>query len=352
MKKIIVFVLGLAFVIGLAACTATTESDSLDAMDSQTSLAALAYMSSSLSEDSSTLDTYQPVAYSVSDTDPDVLDNLDELNEYFDMLKAFIEGGTDDFASVNVTASDLEGYTYKMTITVDSEVYFLYYNIGASTEEITGILIFNDVQYDVTIVDTLEDSEEFFGTDETTTEESTTVIEEETTVEEDTTGETVDETTVGDETTVPSTLQTQERKMTMTATRNQDRIRISYKSEEDGNGNGTAKFSCERNIDGNETSSEFKVSREENEYKVQVETQERTYTMKMATEDGETCYKIQYQLQNGQEGEIKVTETLNEENQYMYRYQIKENGKNEKSVDMEKPGNVNSSNGSNGNKSS
>lgn len=73
---------------------------------------------------------------------------VEEVSEYQLLLEAYINEGSEAFGSITELDSDLEGYTFKLVITIEDELYEIYYNID-EFDVVTGIVVFEGVNYDI-----------------------------------------------------------------------------------------------------------------------------------------------------------------------------------------------------------
>lgn len=383
MKKIIVLMLGLFAGLAVVGCDQTTL-DNNTQLDSETSLATLSYLSSGFLDLSTSDTSSTELSFSLledeGEPETEVEENLEDINIYIDLLKSFAENGATALGNVQVEVSDRTEYLNKMTINVQEDLYYLYYNVDALTGDISGIFVIGDVEYTITASNTLDDADEFedeydedddndeFDDDDeeededeyddeddedhettsepaTTTESVTTTEAANTTAANTTTadaqaGATVEETTVlgasdlSDTATEADDETKTEAKMELIARNGDDYIEITYKVETEGSESET-KFEIEKFINGIESEANIKIEVDADEYKVEIEDGNDYYELKQESEDEGTVYKLAYEV-NGVEGEIKIIETENELGETVYVYEIKE-GDMEKEVDQEEP---------------
>ncbi|MDT8336523.1 MAG: hypothetical protein RQ856_01695 [Candidatus Izemoplasmatales bacterium] len=351
MKKLLgIFVLAF-MALGITACAATPTAGTLS---SEQSLASMAYLSSnflSLNNDT----TSNPLAFKLADETFEVEEELETVNEYLELLKAFMENGATEFAQLQEQASDRAEYTYMINITATEEVYVLYYNVDAETSEISGIFVINGEEYTIEAYNNLEDKEEFEDDDDdeddedeyddedgyeeddndeddaddmsltkmsdvTTTEEETT-----TTTEEEVTTDSTSGATVGES-------DDSEKKMVLIARNGDNYIEMTYKVETEGEETKT-KFEMKTFINDVEKEIVVEIKIENNEYKVEVQDGENTYDFKREVENDGVKYELKYEV-NGIEGEIQILETTNDLGETVYIYEIEEEGKY-KEVEME-----------------
>ena len=331
MKKILVLVVGLLSVITLTACDESLDNiiDEASTLSSEEGIATLSYLSTGFLDFSTT----EPVASNVlflSDEETTVIEEeLDEVNVYIDRLKGFIDNGVETFGNVTEDVSDNELYDYKITFTVNEEVYVIYYNIDPETLEVSGIIVLGDIEYEFEVVDHInnyemhqekhEEKEENKGDDTANQNGKST----ESSNEEDP----EDTNTDGEESNT-------EEKMTLIARSGDDVITIIYKTEIEED-ESTTKFFMEQTLNGVTKQIELKISVEEDEYKVDVVDGENEFTFKREVEEEGTVYKLKYKV-DGIEGTVKIIETTDDLGENIYEYVISESGKN-KNVTKGKP---------------
>lgn len=342
MKKALTFIIALSAVLILSACGTGLTNDELQAelLSSEESLATLSYLSAGF------LDFETPT---VADTTNFLFlnngngtsngastkfeDEADIVNVYFDRLKAMIDNGVESFGSVTEEVSDNELYDFKLTFTVNEEVYVIYYSIDVLTGEMTGIIIVGDVTFDFEVVDNMREYEYQEGekpeVDDEDEDDEDPVDEEESDDDVDTEDDDLDteeEDEDDDLDTEEETEFEEETKMTLIATNGDDSIRIIYKTETSEDEE-EAKFYIHKTIDGVTTVTTLKIEQEENEYKVQIKEDGNTFTFKREIEEENVIeYKLQYHI-DGINGMVKITETVDEDGNITYEYHIVEAGK-------------------------
>lgn len=334
MKKLTVFLFTLIAVFTLSACGGTTDNNTIteEALSSEESLATLSYLSTGFLtvSDSPTVATLQFLA----DHDTTVIeDELDTVNVYFDRLKALIDNGVESFGSVTEEPSDNELYEYKLTFTVNEEVYVIYYNLDDVTGEMTGIIVINDVEYEFEVVDNMreykfeeeeknENRENNANQNQNGTDDD---VDDEVDTEED--DDEVDTEEEDDEVDTEDDEEETESKMMLIARNGEDTIKIMYKTEVEED-ESTTKFDMEQTIAGVTKNVSLKISMEDDEYKVDIQDGQDSFTFKQETEeDGEVEYKLSYNV-DGVSGTVKITETVDENGELVYEYKIKEGGRN------------------------
>lgn len=203
MKKIMVLILGLFISVGIVACNSTLGL-TINEYSSTESLATLSYLSGAFLSAEQT--EAEPMAFNLATSldDIEIDSEMETVNEYFTMLKGFIENGPENFGQVQTETSLREGFQYQLTIQVDSYHYVLYYNIN-SLAEMTGLLVIDGVEYEITVVSNMSDFLDLGQGEQVTTESPTT---DEIRTEEATTTEevmTTDEVTTEEATIAPTT---------------------------------------------------------------------------------------------------------------------------------------------------
>ena len=93
----------------------------------------------------------------------------EEVSEYIALLESYINEGPDVFGSITELESDLVEYTYKLVITVQEELYEIYYNAD-EFDILSGMVVFDGINYDIQlpVVDDSDEEEELEEDDETT----------------------------------------------------------------------------------------------------------------------------------------------------------------------------------------
>lgn len=299
MKKAIAIVLLLVGAITLTSCTTDeAEVNVLEGLSERESIATMAYLSTGLLNFSEPIVADATSIMFLTDTEElEIDEEMDEVNQYMEQLRVFLDEGSNNFGNVVELESDDEAYGFMIEFTVRGELYVVYYNVDEVTGEYTGIIIIGDVTYEleVGLVEDVLDGKE--PNDEQEGEE----------------------------------LKTQLR---LTARNGEDHVTIEYKKEMEEDET-TLKFSMHEYKNNIARELEMKISHEENEMKIEVKENGNEFSFKKEVEDGEIVYKLKYKV-GETEGEVKIQERLDENGEYKYQYQIKEQNKN-KNVEMEKP---------------
>jgi len=318
MKKVILLTLTFIGVFMLGACSNSDDNSDTEILSSEESLATLSYLSAGFMDFESTPTVNSSIAFlSVgnNDSDTEIEEELDEVNIYIDRLKGLIDNGVDSFGSVAQEDSDNDLYEYKLTFTVNDEVYIIYYNIDAITYEMTGVIVIGEVEYDFEVVNNMHEYQYEY---------------------EHQTGE-VNQDDNSNEESSEDDLEENESKMILIARNGDDMIKIMYKTEIEDDEE-TIKFDMEQNIDGVEKEVKLKISSEADKYKIMIEDGDDRYTFKRDTEneeDGEVVYKLNYQV-DGVTGMVKIKVITDTEGNVSYDYHITEAGKN-KHIQKDKP---------------
>ena len=179
MKKFLILgVLSIMF-IGLAACDESTETEPVSDSNEMMGISTMATVGALGGIEKAQTAANQSDVTQLNVTDGfDVLDSIDELQEYLDMVRTFM--GTDESFEVDVHESDMDEYEYLMVIGFvnmngQNEAYELHYNETIVDEDdddedgddefettIEGILTIGDTVYDVTGEREVDQGEEEF----------------------------------------------------------------------------------------------------------------------------------------------------------------------------------------------
>jgi hypothetical protein len=346
MKKLLGIMVIALMGLGFMACSTTSETITLS---SEQSLASMAYLSGNMLKFNATEETN--LAFNLSEETIEVEDELETVNEYLEMLKAFMENGATGFGSISEQASDRAEFEFMLTIVVAEQEYKLYYNVDPSNSEISGIFIIDGEEYTITAYNDLDDSDDFEDDDEfedededeyenedefeneeddeedlsftnlsavttESTSEATTTIESSTTENNTNVIETTENNSVNEE---------KEHKMVLIARNGENYVEMTYKVETE-NKETETKFEMESYINGVEKEVSIEIKIENKEYKIEIEDGDNSYEFKREVEGNGIEYKLEYEV-NGVEGEIKILETENELGEKVYIYEIEEEGK-------------------------
>lgn len=319
----------------------------VEVLSSEQSLATLSFISAGFlgfeTEETAVSNTLFLSNLEEEEEETEIEGELDEVNVYIDRLKGFIDNGVNDLGSITETESDNELYEFKLTFTVNEEVYVIYYNVDAETGEMTGIIVIDEIEYEFEVIDNIkkyehseQEKNQNGNANENADDEEEEDEESEANEEESENEEEVDE-------------EENETKMVLIATNGEDTLKVVYKTETEEDET-TTKFYLEQTIDGVMREIQLKISEEEDEFKVDIKDGENEFTFKREVEEEGTVYKLTYTV-DGVSGTVKIIETVDENGETVYEYQIKE-GNIEKNTERGKPenkgkGNNNGNNNSN-----
>lgn len=311
MKKILTLAVLLMGVFTLVGCSSTMDvPNELTGLTENESIATMSYLSSGLLNFSDPV--VEPVASGsifLADEEKLVIeDDLEEVNQYMEQLKVFMHEGTDNFGKVTETESDLPEYEFKLEFVVQGEVYVIYYNVDAETGDYSGVIIINDVTYELEAA-IVEEEQNPEDTEPSNTEEEPKQEENKETAE-------------------------LKHKFRLTARNGEDFVSITYKKEIE-EGETTLKFHMYEYKNEIERELQMKITHEENEMKIKIESEGKEFTFKRNVEEGETVYKLKYKI-GETKGEVKIIETEDEFGELHYRYQVREQEKN-KNFDLDEP---------------
>jgi len=336
MKKIILFLVIITASITLSGCADTKTNDlptDLTAdLGSEESLATLSYLSTGFLDFENTTPVASNVMFlsSTEEVETVIEGELDEVNIYVDRLKALMDNGLESFGSVLEDISDNELYEFKLTFTVNEESYVIYYNIDEVTQEMTGIIVIGDVEYEFEVMDNIktyeyneEQKHENKGTDQSN-DNANKDDKEDDEIDLDASDDEDNDVEEG----------TDETKMILIATNGEDTIKIIYKNELE-DGKFETKFYVEQTIDGITKNIALKIQQEETETKIKITDGEDVYTFKKEVEDEGTVYVLQYKV-DGVNGMVRITEIVGENGEITYDYFIQEAGK-EKHAEKQEP---------------
>ena len=206
--------------------------------------------------------------------------NIDEFNYYFNMLKVFIDNS--DFTE-NALIEELvdEVYQYKISYLVDGKEYIFYLDFD-SEGNITGEI--NIGSKKMLVEGKFEESENEF-------------------------------------------------ELELTARRNNDFIVIEYQSET--SDEIETKYLVKQSINSVYSEKEINIEFEEDEIKVEIIQGEDQFLLEKFSENGSVVYFMEYEV-NGLDGEVYITESIDEFGKTIYSYHITE-GEYERDIDLEDP---------------
>lgn len=284
MKRISVIGIVIFMVLFIVACGSGAVSET--PMASNTSVASLSYISSgfidaevALTEDDE--DTYVPtmLSYAYLDkpetTTTKVEGEIGYVNIYLDKLKVFMDDGFEALDIQVQDESDKPEYETMFTYEVEDSTYQVYYNYDEETDTYEGILVADDVIYDLAIEDNLKEEE----------------------------GET-------------------KRNLILTATNEGNSITIDYEEKTE-DGESKSHLTVDKDIGGNQSQVMIEIKQEEGSFKVEIQDGENYYNFKAETTDEGMHYKLDYEV-DGIEGTAKIDEVIDDEGNYVYSYKITE----------------------------
>ncbi len=290
----VVFILSML----IMACGSTSVSET--PMATNESVASLSYISTGFIEGEMSLleeedpDTGLPTQLTYLNYDKPgttttkVEGEIGYVNIYLDKMKLFMGEGVNSIDIVVQTESDNPDYEIMFTYTVEEVLYTIYYNYDEELDLYEGILILDDITFDLEIEDNLKEEE----------------------------GET-------------------KRNLILTATNNENTIVIDYETKEE---EGELKETLEvtKIIDGVESIITIELKEEENSFRVKIQDGNNEYDFKMETDDEGNHYKLDYTV-DGIEGTARITETVDDDGNKVYSYRITE-GEVTKDVEKVPPG--------------
>ncbi|MFK5883198.1 MAG: hypothetical protein QM489_02540 [Candidatus Izemoplasma sp.] len=274
-------------------------------------LALLSYLTGGFLDFESSFTTVSYDFLALGDEDLVIEDELDEVNIYLEQLKVFMDDESNPMSTITVTESDLEEYDTLIKYSMDGEEYTIYFRLDPDTLEFVGLLIFNDIEFDLTGFTSLEYHERTQANDNPEATEEPNDIN-------------------------PSNVEAGEivEKMVLRATNGDDYIEMVYLVDNDDAEIKTI-FNMKKSIDGVESQSSIKIFEDEDGLQVKVDDGENFYNFKKEIGEDETVYQLNYRV-DGTVGIIRITETVDEFGEVSYEYFINEAGKN-KTIDKAAP---------------
>lgn len=284
-KRILIFGFTIFMVLFIVACGTTAVSET--PMATNTSVASLSYVSSGfidaevslIEENDST--SYVPTFLSYTTlakpgtTTTKVEGELGYVNIYLDKFKVFLEDGLNSI-DVNIQeTSDNPEYETMFTYVVEEDTYTVYYNYDEENDIYEGILVVDEITYDLEIEDHLNEEE----------------------------GET-------------------KRNLVLTASNEGNSITIDYEEKME-DGESKSSLVVDKNIDGVQSQVTVEIKQEEGSFKVKIQDGENYYNFKAETTEEGTHYKLDY-IVDGIEGTAKIDETVDTDGNFVYSYKITE----------------------------
>ena len=206
--------------------------------------------------------------------------NIDDFNYYFNMLKVFIDNS--DFTD-NALIEELidQDFQYKISYLVENKEYVFYLNFDESGNIDGEINIGNNKML---VEGKFEEKDDEF-------------------------------------------------ELELTARKNNDYIIIEYKSET--SDEVETKYLVKQNINSVYIEREINIEFEDDEVKVEIKQGDDQFLLEKYSENGTVVYFMGYEV-NDSEGEVYITESIDEFGKTIYSYHITE-GDFEKDIDLEDP---------------
>lgn len=216
----------------------------------------------------------------LADDETEFEKNITDFNHYFNMLKAFIdEENFSDMAIIEEIEDTI--YQYKISYAVDNKEYVIYLSVNEENEIDGEVTILGKT---MTIEGKIEDKEDEFS-------------------------------------------------LELIARKGEDFIVIEYESEfED---EIQKKYYIKQSINGIYLEKEITVEIEDDETKVEIKEGNDSYKLEKYSENGVTIYYLEYEV-NNLDGEVFITESIDQLGKTTYSYHIKESGI-EKDIDLDDP---------------
>ena len=283
MKRGLVVFIGIFMILLFTACGSAAVSQA--PMSSTASVASLSYISTGFIETESELEeptTHNPIFLSnllmdkPGTTTTKVEGEIGYVNIYLDKLKVFMNDGFEAFDVDEDTESDNDDYEFMISYTAEGSLFTIYYNQDLETNTYEGILITDEIIYDVVIEDNLKEEED----------ES-------------------------------------KRNLILTATNGDDWITIDYEVKTDGD-ESKSNLEVTKFINGVQSLVTIEIKEDDDgSFKVSIQDGENSFDFKAETTDEGTHYKLDYTV-DGIEGTAKIDETEDEDGNLVYSYKITE----------------------------
>lgn len=231
-------------------------------------LVELSYISGSLMSKSLTLSNTNIMNLAAKIKKTEIGTDIEEVNSYFDMLKVFLEDNPFDN---NVVVEELieDNYQSKISFTSEGTTFDFYINL--LDENIEGVLYIEDIMYSVLGKQTIDENES---------------------------------------------------KLELRALNGSDYVDVEYILDSN-DLDTTQKYNVETSINGIITKKSIKISIEDSAYKITIEDLNSKYNLKKNFEDDQGMYKLDYTI-DGEKGRANIYEDIDEDNNPVYRYEIRE----------------------------
>ena len=242
----------------------------------ETSYMSASVISTALVDSTTQLLSFIPLA----DDETEFEKDISNFNYYFNMLKVFIDQDSfmDNATVETLTDSD---YDYQISYQVDGKDYLLLMKYNEDNT-IVGIISIGEKSF--IIEGSFEDKEDDF-------------------------------------------------ELELVAKKDDEFIKIEYSSE---NENEIERvYEIEQNIGGVYSKKEVKIEYSDDEVIVEIEEGENEYSLEKYSENGVTIYFLKYEVNNS-EGEVLISEMIDEFGDTYYNYHIDEDGL-EKDIDLDDP---------------
>jgi len=239
------------------------------------------YMSASIISNATISATSTTLSYlPLADQETEFEKNIDDFNYYFNMLKVFIddEAFMDNAVFENLTDSI---YDYKISYLVENKQYVFLLKIDKEGEITGEITIGSKV---LTVEGTFEEKSDGISLD-------------------------------------------------LVARSNNDYIVIEYESETDDEIQ--KQYKIKQSINNIYIEKEISIEIEDDKTKVSIKQGEDSYNLEKHSENGVTVYYLEYEV-NDLEGEVYITESIDEFGKTVYSYHINEQGF-EKDIELDDP---------------
>ncbi|MGD9605701.1 MAG: hypothetical protein AB7V00_06110 [Bacilli bacterium] len=248
---------------------------------------------------------------------------LDTINEYFDKLKALMDGGMEEILNVTPQTSTLVEYEYEITYVIDEITYKIYYSIVEPT------VVLTDEEDEANEEESENEEEEV--EDDANEEEEMDEEEAFNLVGLLVIGEVSYQISGGNEN------DGTEQKMWFETNPLEDSnnyVKVEIKKEDD-----EQKFFISSSIDGIASETKMKFEEEDDEVKIELELlngeNESHYEFKRELEGTEYVYKFEYEM-NDVKGEVEVVKVVDIDGNETYEYRINEDGE-EKEIEKDDP---------------
>lgn len=301
MKKLVVLTISLLGMFILTACENTVEETPINVMNDKSTLGILSYVSTSFLDEIIVVNsvasrgiTQLSFIQEVKSPATSIEDRLDLINIYVDKLKSFIASGTVEFSNIEELSSDRLEFEHMIKVIVDSDEYLLYYNEDLETHDVSGLFIFDGVEYVIQAENSISTSNDSDDSDI-------------------------------------------KHHMKLIAREGSNSIVVEYEMKEEDNETKQT-FSIFKNINGVVDKLGIEIKTEDEDYVLVLTEDENEYKFKLDEEDeGQQAYKLDYKI-DGTKGKVRIIESVNESGETVYIYRIQERSV-KIDIEMEDPDN-------------